>query len=103
MHSWWSKEKMTAFEVQENATITLVNNSIKSSSVLLTGHNGRFSAEVNLTVTTGGVTPHDTTTSSKVWIWVVVVIVGVLLIVGIVFGVKHIGAGDDESNKDYSL
>ena len=95
---------MTSFEVQENATITLVNNDIKSNSVLLRGHNGRFSAEVNLTVTAGGVTPGgNTTTSSKVWIWVVVVIVGVLLIVGIVFGVKHIGAGDDDSNKDYSL
>ena len=95
---------MTAFEVQENATITLVNNDIKSHSVLLRGHNGRFSAEVNLTVTAGGVTPPGSnTTSSKVWIWIVVVIVGVLLIVGIVFGVKHIGAGDEDSNKDYSL
>ena len=95
---------MTAFEVQENATITLVNSSIKSTSVLLTGHNGRFSAEVNLTVSTGGVNPADNSTSSKVWIWIVVGVVCVLLVIGIVVGVKKFGGDDDEeTNKETSM
>ena len=104
VHSWWSKNKMTAFEVQQNATITLVTNDIKSNTVVLTGHNGRFSAEVNLTVTAGGITPGGTSSSSKVWIWVVVGVVCVLLIIGIAVGVRKFGGdSDEETNKETSM
>lgn len=97
VHSWWGDDQAEAWTVRPKASITIKN--ATSKSVVLTAHNGFYSASVNLTVAGIGDNPHGpggNGTSSNAWIWILVIVVAVLLVVGIVVGVKKFGGELDE-------
>ncbi len=87
---------MEVHALRHEAKITFVNNTVRSEFLTLTAWNGPFNASVELDIRGGG---YGKKTSSKVWLYVLGGVGGVVLIGLLILGVKKFagkGGDDDE-------
>ena len=68
------------------------NNSITSEYVNLTGINGPYEDSIQLKISRGG----DSSSGSNAWVWILVIVVGIILIGLIVVGVKKFGGDEND-------
>ena len=93
VHSFSSAAKLQTYHVQENVTITLVNNSIESGWVEIVGHNGDYNASVRLSI------QNNSKGGTNVWL-IIIIVVGIIVVVGGVIVAIKVWGGDSEEDED---